>query len=130
MQWGTALLTIRKQQIHVLAASRRVTFETRLEHHLQKFFPDQVAAAGPDDVAEFIRDGQARALAHGFKAEREICKYLDLMCIFGREFDSNPRLPWAAKILGQPFLTPRAKMNRLVETALLHAEAGESAHRS
>jgi hypothetical protein len=45
------------------------------------------------------------------------------MCVFGRDFESGSRLPWAAEILRKPFRTSRSKMNRLMEVALAHAES-------
>lgn len=111
----------------MFAAKRRQEFEIRLERHLIRFFPEQAASLGTDGLHLFIGYGSARASTHGFNTERDICKYLDLMCVFGRDFDSDQRLPWAAEILHRPFRTSRLKMNRLMEAALERAEGSAPA---
>ncbi len=117
------MLTIRREQLNLLATGRRKDFETRLAGHLLRFFPDKVSFLGEGELQAFIRQGSARAAGYGFDSERDICKYLGLMCVFGRDFDSDSRLPWAAEILRKPFRTSRSKMNRLMEVALAHAES-------
>jgi hypothetical protein len=119
----TVVLTIRREQLNLFAADRRNDFETRLAVHLRRYFPDRVALLGEGEFQAFIRQGRARAARYGFDTQRDICKYLGLMCIFGRDFDSDRRLPWAAEILRKPFRTSRSKMNRLMELALAHAES-------
>ena len=117
------MLTIRREQLNLLAADRRRDFEERLARHLLRFFPDKVASLAEGEFHAFIRHGSARAARYGLDTERDICKYLSLMCVFGRDFDSDTRLPWAAETLRKPFRTSSTKMNRLMELALAHAES-------
>jgi hypothetical protein len=116
------VLTIRKEQFDAISATRRSDFEDRVARHLLLFFPDKLALLRPDELRAFIRHGSTRASIHGLNTERDICKYLDIMCVFGRDFDTDKRLTWAAEILRRPFRTSRLKMNRLMETALANAE--------
>ncbi|MEM7153896.1 MAG: hypothetical protein AAF799_13690 [Myxococcota bacterium] len=46
-----------------------------------------------------IRHGVTRASGYGIESELGICRYLNLMFVFGRDFDRNPRLSWAREIL-------------------------------
>jgi hypothetical protein len=117
------VLTIRREQVNLLAAERRRDFEARLAHHLLRFFPDKVAPMAGAELHAFIRHGSARAARYDLDTERDICKYLSLMCVFGHDFDSDTRLPWAAEILRKPFRTSSSKMNLLMERALVHAES-------
>jgi len=117
------VLTIRREQLNLIAVDRRRDFEERLARHLVRFFPEKVESLAGGELQTFIRQGSARSAAYGLDTERDICKYLGLMCIFGRDFDSDRRLPWAAEILRKPFRTSRSKMNRLMELALAHAES-------
>jgi hypothetical protein len=115
------VLTIRNEQLRVLGAQRRTDFEVRLARHLLRFFPAKIGSLSPDDLEVFIRHGSSRAQRYGLDTERDICKYLSLMCVFGRDFDSDARQPWAGEILRRPFRTSRSKMNRLMEVALQRA---------
>jgi hypothetical protein len=49
------------------------------------------------ELLELIRHGVGRARAHGIDTERGACKLLNLMFVFGRDFDRE--LPWAREIL-------------------------------
>lgn len=95
------MLTIRPKQIAAFSQVEVKKFEDWMVHHLNRFFPDQCQAAGESEVRKLVRHGIGRAGAHGFTAKREVCKYIDLMVVFGRQFDTDGRLPWAAEILGK-----------------------------
>ncbi len=68
---------------------------------MKKFFPAQFDAVGEADIREIIRDGRERASRHGFRARRDVCKYIDLMIVLGRDFDSHASTRWAAEILAR-----------------------------
>lgn len=93
------MLTLRPPQIQALADSRRVDFEARMHAHLCRCFPATTRTMSDGDIREQIRVGVDRALAHGIVSERGVCKYLNLRFVFGRDFDRDPRLPWAREIL-------------------------------
>ena len=86
--------------------------------HLRKFFPKQCAALGELQLRETIGHGIRRAAHYGITAKRDVCKYIDLMIVFGRDFDSDKRFRWAREILdrqGNSF----AKMKALLPAAKL-----------
>jgi hypothetical protein len=94
-------------------------FVARMRVHLGKFFPEQCEALGPEKTGELIEFGIERARFHGFENEREVCKYIDLMCIFGRNFDQDEKQPWARHILESRFPPdPEERMRHLHATAL------------
>jgi len=121
------MLLIRKEQLQVLAASRRKDFESRLISHLRKWFPDQTAQLGETGLRTWISHGHQRAAEYGFASERDICKYLDLMLVFGRDFDTDPKYAWASLFLsGKSLHTPSVRMNRLIAAALRQSGGGSS----
>jgi hypothetical protein len=61
--------------------------------HLQKFFPAECAVLGGAGLGERIRQGIAKAHAHGFEDDIHVSQYLDLMFAFGPDFDSSLALP-------------------------------------
>jgi hypothetical protein len=95
------MLTVRPRQIAVFSQLEVKKFEDWMVQHLNRFFPDQCQAAGESEVRKLVRHGIGRAAVHGFAARREVCKYIDLMVVFGRQFDTDRRFPWAAEILGK-----------------------------
>lgn len=112
-------LIIRPPQMDAFTASAVSGFEDRVCVHLNKFFPEQCEALGQADTRDAIRYGIARAAAYGIESERGVCKYIDLMFAFGRDYDVDDDLPWAAGILADETITdPKERIEKLYRTAL------------
>src|SRR5882724_11501034 len=92
-------MIIRKQQMVFLSQARTGNFEDRVAEHLNRCFPAECQAMGSKRVLELIRYGIERAATHGVNLERDVCKYIDLMLVFGHDFDGDPNTPWASRIL-------------------------------
>ncbi len=79
-----------------------------------------------DELESLIDKGHARAVAYGFMSERGVCKFLNLMFTFGRDFDRDPGLGWV-----RPFLDaaqargPTLQMGRLCRRAHQHADRAQ-----
>jgi len=113
------MLTIRKEQMAVFAQAEIKKFEDRVVIHLKKFFPGQCHALGESQLREVIRYGIKRAAAYGITAARDVCKYIDLMVVLGRDFDTDKELPWVGAILSiRP--APGARVSVLVKAANKH----------
>lgn len=93
------MLALRQQQIDALAEARLVDFETRMHAHVCRCFEAATRTMSDGDIRDVIRQGVARAQSYGIGSERGVCKYINLMFVFGRNFDRDPRLPWAFEIL-------------------------------
>jgi hypothetical protein len=113
------MLTIRQAQLEVLSQVDVEKFEDWTLGHLQQFFPRQCAALGELRLRETIHYGIQRAGAYGFTSRREVCKFIDLMIVFGRDFDTDDRHPWAAQILDRR-ADSSARMKALFEAARKH----------
>jgi hypothetical protein len=116
------MLTIRKEQEEALGRDRLRRFVIQMEQHLRQFFPARCAELGDEAVREWIHHGIERAAVYGVVAERDVCKYIDVMFTCGREFDEDPKLPWAREILTAQPTYPRVKMDQLVATAAWRQE--------
>ena len=64
----------------------------------------------PGDLRSFVEHGIDRAASYKIEAERDVCKYLNLMAVFGRNFDVE--LPWAKETLASA-AGPGLKLTRL-----------------
>ena|SRR5215203_6777882 len=113
------MFKIRNEQMEVFSDAVRQSFEDRMVTHLNRFFPAQCEALGENEVRLVIRYGTRRAAEYDAKAERSVCKYIDIMFAFGRDFDRNPDFPWAKRILiDRPYPTPSQKIDHLYEVAM------------
>ena len=100
----------------VLADNAADTFEDKMAAHLNSCFPEQSKAIEETGVRETIRYGVERAGQYGITAQRDVCKYIDLMVVYGRDFDRDPGIPWAASILNDRALKdPTVKIDTLYE---------------
>ena len=117
------MLIISPAQREALSPAAYRAFETRMLEHVGELFPETVEALGASACRGAIRHGIIRGREHGFVSERDLCKYIDLMFVFGRDFDSDPELPWVSPILrdgGQP-----SKIEALLQAAQDHTADGE-----
>ena len=112
------MLTIRKEQLAVFGPLGEKAFEDRMIVHLKKVFPEQSQTLGERNLRETIQYGTPRAAAHGIISERDVCKYIDLMILYGRDFDKDANLPWVQSILqNQAIKNPSSKIERLYSAA-------------
>ncbi len=113
-----SMFTIRKEQMAAFGPLGKKAFEDRVVDHLKRAFPQQSEALGDEKIRETIQYGTQRAAAYRIIAERDVCKYIDLMVLYGRDFDKDPNLPWAQSVLqNQAIKNPSTKVDRLFKAA-------------
>ncbi|HZS56845.1 MAG TPA: DUF4123 domain-containing protein [Bryobacteraceae bacterium] len=96
------MLAIRRDQWSIFSQEEVQKFENWMMAHLHKFFRRQCAAMGESGVRELIQYGIRRAATYGITAKRDVCKYIDVMVVLGRDFDRDERYAsWAPRILEQ-----------------------------
>ena len=114
------MFKIRKEQVGAFREESIRDFEQQMLDHLQRCFPERWPALGEARARELIRAGIARAARHGIDSEGDVCKLVDLMLVFGADFDE--RCAWAKDIWSAPELaTPHAKLMALHRRALEEA---------
>jgi hypothetical protein len=74
-------------------------FEDEMVVHLGEFSPPLFKAVGEEQMRKAIRFGIGRAGSYGFTFRGPIRLYLELMLLFGSDFDTDPQYPWATEIL-------------------------------
>jgi hypothetical protein len=93
------ILAMRQAQLAAFSHAEVQKFEVRMIAHLRRFFPKQCAALTEPQLRELIQHGIKRAADHKITSERDVCKFIDLTIVFGRDFDADKKLPWASRIL-------------------------------
>jgi hypothetical protein len=121
------MLIIRKEQVAVFGPVGKKAFEDRMIAHLKRAFPEQVESLGEPKLRETIQFGTQRAASYRIASERDVCKYIDLMIFYGRDFDKDLKLPWAQSILqNQNIRNPNTKIERLYTAAQKHENTNQS----
>lgn len=86
--------------------------------HLKKVFPDRVSTMQEPALLDIVRYGIQHARIYSIVAERDVCKYIDLSVLYGRDFDKDAALPWATAILqNKNIRSPSTKVDRLFREA-------------
>lgn len=97
----TTMLNIRTGQMRVFEKAAADRFEDELVNHFKQFAPKHSAVIGEAGVRQVIRLGRARANKYGFTYRGPVRFYVEMMFMFGSDFDTDPQLPWAAAILNR-----------------------------
>lgn len=93
------MLVLRGEQMALFSQNAEKQFEDWMVAHLNRFFADGCQKLGEQGVRELIRHGIRRAASYRLTIRREVCKYIDVMLVLGRDFDKDPRHAWAGRIL-------------------------------
>jgi hypothetical protein len=99
------MLVIRKEQMNVFEEYAQKGFERELVEHVKDFAPKHAAAIGDAGVREAVRLGLERANAHGFSNRGPVRFYVEMMCMFGSDFDTDAQIPWAGGTLKNEMMT-------------------------
>ncbi len=117
---------LRNEQIQLFEDIALEEFITKLLAHLREFFPEPCDSLGEIELRQVCRYGARTGKRYGLESEQDLCKYLNLMFVFGWDFDTNPTFPWAQRILNDPDVSgPTLRINRLYLEAQQHAHEGE-----
>lgn len=93
------MLLIRDAQVEALAEA---TFERSVAEHLRQHFPDRCADLGAGGALAFAREAIAKARRCDLSHPANLVQFACLMLVLGHDFDVDPRLPWAGRILRDP----------------------------
>jgi hypothetical protein len=101
-------------------------FQDKMVAHLKEFFPEACEELGEPQVRESISHGVERAESYGLVDEQDVCTYIDVMYVFGPDFDRAPECSWASRILKDESIDdPGDRAEMLHEEALAQVAALE-----
>ena len=112
------MLTIRREQLEVLSAYMRQSFEDRMVRHLAQSFPTQfkkLASGSDEPVRLLIRQGVDRAAGYQITSERDVGRFIEVMVAVHPQFETMQEMNWARQILGEKVLTSRARMDLIYQ---------------
>ena len=92
------MFKITAQQMTVLGSSSEIQTEDRALCHLQNCIPEVCANLSEEELRTIIQWGRRRSRQYGIEKEYDFFRYLNLMFMFGFEFDNAPQYPWALRI--------------------------------
>lgn len=103
------MLVIRKEQIAVFEEAAQKMFESELVDHLKVFIPKHSESAGDEQLKETVCLGVERAKEYGFTSRGTVRFYVEMMCLFGCDFDSDPQYAVAKSVLDDKEITDQTQ---------------------
>lgn len=93
------MLIIRQSQMEVFEQAALQRFENDMVVHLNAFAPKHCKVIGEPAVRTGIRLGIERAGQYGLANRGPVRFYIELMFMYGCDFDSDPQHSWANDVL-------------------------------
>jgi hypothetical protein len=113
------VLVIRDAQMLIFQEVAVDEFSGAMVEHLRRCFPAQCAGRDDEDLRAFVDRLMTKALRHDIDDRVAVCKLVDVAMVFGEDFDTDPRCPWAAEALRDTSLTtPAGRVELLALRAL------------
>jgi len=92
-------MIIRHEQMRVFEQIMARGFEERMLARVRLVFPKHPVMLGEEQLLLLVRLAVEKARKYTLTTERNVALFLDLMCLLGSGFDTDPQMPWAAEIL-------------------------------
>lgn len=109
------MVTLRKKQMAVLASYMRKRFEDRVVRHIADSHPAQFnklvsPSSGDEPVRILVRQGIEKAAGYQIRSERDVERFIDLLVVLGRDFETRADAAWAKDILRDQNLSGCARL--------------------
>jgi hypothetical protein len=105
------MFTVRKEQLEVFQKVSRQQFQKAMLKYLRESFAEQTSQTSDADLDTLILTGIDRARRYKVILEDDVQRYLDCMVVYGKDFDSDPKLKWARSALRARNVTGTEKMD-------------------
>ncbi len=109
------MLTIRNEQMTVLGAYMRQSFEERMLKNISANFPRKYQAMldpqrGDANIRRLIQEGMTLAAGFGIKDRKDVAGFVHLMVGVAPDFLNQPHMKWVATILNSKAIPNRSRM--------------------
>ena len=93
------MLVIREEQMEVFKQVALESFEIEMVAHSKEFTPRLCKVLGEEQLRVALRQAMQRAESYGFTNKGPVRFYIDLMFLYGSDFDTDPQYPALSKVL-------------------------------
>jgi hypothetical protein len=115
---GDGPFVLRREQLDVLAdVYTAQKFEERLMETMRANWPEECVALGEIGLRRRIMTGVCRATEYGFSEESEIGRFMNLIFLWGDDFDRDESRPKVLEILRSSTLSSRNRISQLINLA-------------
>ena len=93
------MLAIREEQVEVFRQVALENFENDMVTHSKEFTPGLCKVLGDEQLRVVLRQAIQQAESYGFTNKGPVRLYIELMFLFGSDFDTDPQYPALGEIL-------------------------------
>lgn len=120
------MLILRDEQIEALERDRLARFRRFARKHLEKHFAPELVGRSQQEIEAIIRRGIRLGRTYGVREEWAWLKLIDLLVVFGADFESRPDFGWVRDILRDRRVgSPERRVRLLMREALAHLRRHE-----
>jgi hypothetical protein len=113
------MLVIRQSQMQAFRQAALGQFEDDMVVHLKEFAPKHCEVIGEPAVRNAIKLGIERARKYGLSNRGPVRFYIELMFMYGSDFDTDPQCSWASQVLNdEGFPDQMAKADQLYDKTM------------
>jgi len=116
-------MKIHKRQLQAFGKAVEEMLECRLVAHAERLWPERCERMGRETVRQWVRAGVRRARGCGIEAEYDLSRFVDLLFLLGRDFDTDPAAAWAGEILQATDVPAAERLDRIFARAEAHLAA-------
>jgi hypothetical protein len=109
------MFQIRQEHVDAIALMQQRDFEERMNAHLREAFAQETEGVADEQMLGLIRLGIKRAASYGIELEADVERYLEYMVMYGANFDTDRKYPWAGETLRREDVPGNVKMDWIDE---------------
>ena len=106
-------MIIYQKQMTQLSKHLLKNFENYASAYLRNKHAAALSQTSDLELGSLVREGINRSAHYEVPERREVLEFLDYMVLFGRNFDTDPTLKWAAEVFEIANLTGSEIIKRL-----------------
>jgi hypothetical protein len=116
---GASMFMIKREQVEVFEQHSLQRLVEEMVGHCVRFSPCLCNMLTTEGLVRAVQVGIKKAERHGFTRRGPVRFYLEMMMLFGSEYDTDPQYPWAAEILQKGNVRDQSYTSELLHTVAL-----------
>jgi len=113
------MLVIRDEQLQMVQQNSLGEFENELVEHMKGFAPKHSEVIKDEGVHDVVRLGIERSKKYGFTNRGPVRFYVEMMFMFGSDFDSDFQMPWAGGTLNNEAIKDQTQRADILHDKML-----------
>lgn len=109
------MLTIRREQLKALESAQERRFRETLRRHVRLELREHTQALTDEVVRQRVDLGVDRGRQYGLRASRDLMLFVDLEFALAPNFEQQPSMLWARRILTSRTIDAEAKMDMIYQ---------------